>query len=300
MGATTVAYATVVEGSIASVQFSIPQTVINESAGETEYVDDENGNKVYYNYYDWELYNPYNKDFSVTVYYKDGSTRRYSYDSNYGEFKDENGNYVYFQTNVINNQYPNHWYAGSNNCYYICHGGFMQAVPVTIICNVHNFGSNNPNCVVCGVSNPNYVAPAPVTEPAPAPAPATEPAAPPAPAPVVEQTPAAPTTAAAKTAKPKKTSISKLKAGKKSFKATWKKISGVSGYQIQYSTNNKFKKSKTVTVKKAKTTSATVKKLSAKKKYFVRVRTYKIVKVNGKSKKVYSGWSKVKTVTTKK
>ena len=42
-----------------------------------------------------------------------------------------------------------------------------------------------------------------------------------------------------------------------------------------------------------------VSKLKAKKKYYIRVRTYKTVKVNGKSKKIYSGWSKVKAVTTK-
>ena len=44
----------------------------------------------------------------------------------------------------------------------------------------------------------------------------------------------------------------------------------------------------------------TVKKLKAKKKYYVRVRTYKTVKINGKSIRIYSGWSKAKTVTTKK
>ena len=43
-----------------------------------------------------------------------------------------------------------------------------------------------------------------------------------------------------------------------------------------------------------------VTKLKAKKKYYIRVRTYKTAKMNGKSKKIYSGWSKVKAVTTKK
>ena len=43
-----------------------------------------------------------------------------------------------------------------------------------------------------------------------------------------------------------------------------------------------------------------VTKLKSKKKYYIRIRTYKTVKVNGKSKKIYSGWSKVKAVTTKK
>lgn len=94
----------------------------------------------------------------------------------------------------------------------------------------------------------------------------------------------------------KTTKISKLTKGKKQFKATWKKASDVTGYQIQYSTDKKFKKdAKSVTVKKNTTTSVTVKKLKSKKKYYVRVRTYKTV--NGK--KVYSSWSAAKTVTTK-
>lgn len=98
------------------------------------------------------------------------------------------------------------------------------------------------------------------------------------------------------TVKPKKTSIKKLSKGKKKFTVTWAKVSGVKGYQIQYSSDKKFKKNnKSVTVTKQKTTKATVKKLKSKKKYYVRVRTYKTV--NGK--KIYSSWSKVKSVKTK-
>ena len=104
------------------------------------------------------------------------------------------------------------------------------------------------------------------------------------------------------TIKPKATSISSLKAGSKKFTVKWKKqATQTTGYQVQVATNKKFKKSKkTVTIKKQKTTKATVKKLKAKKKYYVRVRTYKTVKINGKSIRIYSGWSKAKTVTTKK
>ena len=99
------------------------------------------------------------------------------------------------------------------------------------------------------------------------------------------------------TIKPKATSISSLKAGSKKFTVKWKKqATQTTGYQVQVATNKKFKKNKkTVTIKKQKTTKTTVKKLKAKKKYYVRVRTYKIV--NGK--KVYSSWSKVKSVKTK-
>ncbi len=100
---------------------------------------------------------------------------------------------------------------------------------------------------------------------------------------------------------PKGTSVSKVKAAKKGFKVTWKKQSTqTTGYQVQYSTSSKFKKAKTVTISKNKTTSKSVGKLSAKKKYYVRVRTYKTVKIGGKSVKLYSGWSKAKSVTTKK
>lgn len=96
-----------------------------------------------------------------------------------------------------------------------------------------------------------------------------------------------------KTTKPKKPAISKLTKGKKQFKVTWKKVSGVTGYQVQYSTSKKFTKktTKTVTVKGAKKTSLTVKKLKSKKKYYVRIRTYK--------GKTYSSWSTVKNVKTK-
>ena len=97
---------------------------------------------------------------------------------------------------------------------------------------------------------------------------------------------------------PKGTSISKLTADKKQFKATWKvQKTETTGYQVQYSTNKNFKTgNKTVKITKNKTNSSTVKKLKAKKKYYVRIRTYKTV--NGK--KIYSDWSKAKNVKTKK
>ena len=148
----------------------------------------------------------------------------------------------------------------------------------------HNFGNNSANCLVCGTANPNYVAPTPAPSPAPTPAPTPTP------------TPTQPTQTSKPVAKPKSAKIKKVKAAKKAIAVEWKKVSGVKGYQIQVATDKKFKKNKkTVTVKKQKTTKVTVKKLKAKKKYYVRIRTYKTV--NGK--KVYSSWSKVKTVKTK-
>ena len=83
----------------------------------------------------------------------------------------------------------------------------------------------------------------------------------------------------------------------------WRKqTSQTTGYQIQYSTSRKFAKktTKEVLVKKNKTISTSIVNLKAKKKYYVRIRTYKTVKVNGKSIKLYSEWSKVKKVTVKK
>lgn len=102
---------------------------------------------------------------------------------------------------------------------------------------------------------------------------------------------------------PKGTSLSKLKAKKKGLTISWnRQASQTSGYEIQYSTSSKFTKkaTKTVTVKNSRTTSRSISKLKAKKKYYVRIRTYKNAKVNGKTKKFYSGWSKSKSVKTKK
>jgi len=152
----------------------------------------------------------------------------------------------------------------------------------------HNFGSNSANCLVCGVANPNYVAP---TQPTPSPTPSTTPTQP-----NQNDTNTSNDEDVTVISKPKSASIKKVKGTKKAILVTWKKVNGVNGYEIQVATDKKFKKNKkTVTIKKQKTTKTTVKKLKAKKKYYVRIRTYKIV--NGK--KVYSSWSKVKSVKTK-
>lgn len=99
---------------------------------------------------------------------------------------------------------------------------------------------------------------------------------------------------------PKSTSISKLTPGGKKLTVKWKKQeTQTTGYQIQYATSSKLKDAKTVTVSKNKTTSKTISKLKAKKKYYVRIRSYKTVKMNGKSVKLYSSWSRVRTGKTK-
>lgn len=102
---------------------------------------------------------------------------------------------------------------------------------------------------------------------------------------------------------PKGTSIYKVTAKKKGFTVKWKKQADqTTGYEVQYSTSSKFSKksTKTMDAGKSRATSKAVSKLKAKKKYYVRIRTYKTVKINGKSVKLYSVWSKAKTVMTKK
>ncbi len=97
--------------------------------------------------------------------------------------------------------------------------------------------------------------------------------------------------------------IAKIIAKSKGFTIKWKKeTKQVTGYQISYATNKNLapKATKTKMISNAKATTKTISKLKAKKKYYVRVCTYKTVKVNGKMTKLYSNWSKVKTVTTKK
>lgn len=100
------------------------------------------------------------------------------------------------------------------------------------------------------------------------------------------------------TIKPQGTTLKKLKAGSKQFKATWNKnTSQTSGYQIQFATNSKFtKNSNKELIEDNKKTSNKFKELKAKKKYFVRIRTYKTVK----GKKFYSSWSETLKVKTKK
>ena len=102
---------------------------------------------------------------------------------------------------------------------------------------------------------------------------------------------------------PKGTTLSKVSAAKKGFTVKWKKQAAqTSGYEIQYATKAKFSKkdTKSVVINKNKTTGKKVAKLKGGKKYYVRIRTYKNAKIQGKTVKVYSAWSKTKTVKTQK
>ncbi len=98
---------------------------------------------------------------------------------------------------------------------------------------------------------------------------------------------------------PKGTSLLKVSSYKKGFSLRWKKQAAqTTGYEIAYSTDSSFSKKSTkiVPVNKNKTTSKSITKLKAGRKYYVRIRTYKTVT----GKKYYSNWSKVKKITTKK
>lgn len=92
---------------------------------------------------------------------------------------------------------------------------------------------------------------------------------------------------------PQKTTLKKLKAGKKTFTVSWTK-KAYSGYQIRYSLKSSMKSATYKNVSASKT-SLKVKKLKTRKKYYVQIRTYKTVD----GKKCYSAWSSAKKVKTK-
>lgn len=204
----------------------------------------------------------------------------------------------------------------------------------TIEAKGHDFGDNNEleYCKNCTAKNPNYTPPTTTTEPTSETKPtASTTVTQPTTAVSTTLTPSSQTVTSSATAssaeyqvpitaaqttktadttkkatatkksnktvkKPKNTKIKKLTSKKANLTITWSKISGVKGYQIQVATDKKFKKNKkTVTIKKQKTTKKTIKKLKSGKKYYVRIRTYKI----SKNKKVYSSWTKAKKVKIK-
>lgn len=235
-------------------------------------------------YYDYTIYQPGAK---IVIHYKNGTSDTYIcqriYDEDdmdtYYPFINVNDSEDWLDTDdYYDYQNKTPWTAGGNNLIYIMCHSVITTTPVTVI-------SSTP--VPNPTPNPTPAQPAPSTAPTQqAPAPSTSTSA-----------PAAQTTAQPEAPKNnKKVNVASAKAGKKSVKVTWKKVKGIKGYQIQYSTNKKFKKgNKTITVKSTKSTSATIKKLKSKKTYYVRMRTYKVV--NGK--KVYSAWSKAKSVKVK-
>ncbi|MBD5134753.1 MAG: fibronectin type III domain-containing protein [Lachnospiraceae bacterium] len=99
------------------------------------------------------------------------------------------------------------------------------------------------------------------------------------------------------TVKPKKNKVTKLKAaGSRTLNVTWKKDTKCTGYELQCSASKKFTKKDTIikNISKNKTTSYKIRKLAKGKKYYIRIRAYRNVKVNGKTNKLYGDWSAVK------
>lgn len=99
---------------------------------------------------------------------------------------------------------------------------------------------------------------------------------------------------------PKGTKLTAKSGQKEAFTVKWKKQKEqINGYQIQYATKQNFSNAKTVTIEKKTTTKKNITDCAAKKTYYVRIRTYKNVKVNGKTDKITSSWSQTVKVKTK-
>ena len=259
------------ENPIASIEY-----IGNITVSDKDKHTDDDGDY----YYDYTIYQPGAK---IVIHYKNNTSDTYICKGFYDEdLKDTYYSFINVNDSedwldVDYSSDSSTWKTGGNNLIYIMCHSVITTIPVTVI-------SSTP------VPNPT-----PNPTPAPSPAPSTAPAQP-APSTSTSAPAAQTTTQPAAPKNNKKVKVASAKAGKKSVKVTWKKVKGIKGYQIQYSTNKKFKKgNKTITVKSTKSTSATIKKLKSKKKYYVRMRTYKIV--NGK--KVYSAWSKAKSVKVK-
>lgn len=98
---------------------------------------------------------------------------------------------------------------------------------------------------------------------------------------------------------PTGTKITKLSAGNNSLKVKWaKQTEQTTGYELRYATASNMKNAKTLTIDKNES-SKKLTKLESGKKYFVGIRTYKTVKLNGKSVRLYSSWSKTESIKIK-
>lgn len=96
---------------------------------------------------------------------------------------------------------------------------------------------------------------------------------------------------------PAETAFAKASVNGSEISLKWKKVKSGSGYEIQYSTKKSFSKknASTVDISGAKMTSTTLSELKVGKKYYIRIRTYKVVK----GEKVYSEWSEAIKAKTK-
>ena len=98
---------------------------------------------------------------------------------------------------------------------------------------------------------------------------------------------------------PAKTTVRLSKAKKTSLKASWSKVANATSYEVQYGTSKSFKGAKTVKVS-SKSSSKVLTKLKKNKKYYVRVRAVRTVKVDNKNTTLRASWSSAKNLKTKK
>ncbi len=95
--------------------------------------------------------------------------------------------------------------------------------------------------------------------------------------------------------------INSVTSRSKGFVVNWtKQRTQTTGYQIQYSTNKNMSGAKTITMSKNTYYAKNIKGLKGNKRYYVRIRTYKVTKFNGKNYNIYSPWCATKSVTTKR
>ena len=98
---------------------------------------------------------------------------------------------------------------------------------------------------------------------------------------------------------PAKTTVKLSNAKKTSLKASWSKVANATSYEVQYGTSKSFKGAKTVKVS-SKSSSKVLTKLKKNKKYYVRVRAVRTVKVDNKNTTLRASWSSAKNLKTKK
>ena len=98
---------------------------------------------------------------------------------------------------------------------------------------------------------------------------------------------------------PAKTTVKLSKAKKTSLKASWSKVANATSYEVQYGTSKSFKGAKTVKVS-SKSSSKVLTNLKKNKKYYVRVRAVRTVKVDNKNTTLRASWSSAKNLKTKK
>ena len=95
---------------------------------------------------------------------------------------------------------------------------------------------------------------------------------------------------------PKGTTLGALKSRRKKIDVNWKHQDNISGYEIRYATKKDFSDAKIVKIIRTRFIKTTIRKLKRNTKYYVQIRTYKVVR----GKTYVSAWSKTKSVKTKK